>query len=81
MSSWVRYSVAVYAGLMLAGVLVGPVPQPSHGSFYIPGLVEPIDEEQHIEPAPTPRIHPPQPQPPRVQKPEHEPGPSGTLTP
>jgi hypothetical protein len=32
MSSWVRYSVAVYAGLLLAGALIVPQPQASVGS-------------------------------------------------
>lgn len=32
MSSWVRYSVAVYAGLLLAGAAIAPQPQASVGS-------------------------------------------------
>lgn len=32
MSSWVRYSVAVYAGLLSAGALMAPKPQASIGS-------------------------------------------------
>ena len=32
MRSWVRYSVAVYVGLLLAGALVGPRPELSDAS-------------------------------------------------
>lgn len=32
MSSWVRYSVAVYLGLLLAGSMMAPQPQVSVGS-------------------------------------------------
>lgn len=37
MPSWVRYSVAAYAGLLLAGALLGPPPSPSVGNDRLAG--------------------------------------------
>jgi len=35
MSSWVRYSVAVYLGLLLAGSVAAPLPHQSDGATYL----------------------------------------------
>ena len=71
MQSWVRYSVAVYIGLLLAGVLVSPTP-----NHYLSGPIP--GEQRSARPAPVPPI----PLPARtVDDPviERKPVPSGTL--
>ena len=72
MQSWVRYSVAVYIGLLLAGVLVSPVPPTNSYSGPIPG------EQRSARPDRAAPISLP-------ARPDHdplnkrEPAPSGTL--
>lgn len=41
MNSWVRYSVAVYTGLLLAGAAIAPRPQASIGSDLPQGQPQP----------------------------------------
>lgn len=48
MKSWVRYSVAVYMGLMLAGAMGTDRPQESGAApFYSPGHLSPYPHEMH----------------------------------
>ncbi len=55
MDSWIRYSVAVYIGLLMAGALVGPRPTLSIGpppapTYFTDDAPPPAPPEPHDDP-------------------------------